>query len=87
MKGNVVGMDVFVMLIVGERVRLNVVVIVLVNGNVVGIPLYDIDCVTDLVKGNVVGIGVIVMLIVGEAERLNVVVIVLVNGYVVGIPL
>ena len=38
-KGYVVGMDVLVMLIVGERVLLNVVVIVLVNGYVVGIPL------------------------------------------------
>jgi len=38
-KGNVVGMDVFVMLIVGETERLNVGVIVLVKGYVVGIPL------------------------------------------------
>jgi len=41
-------------------------VIVLVKGNVVGIPLRDIVWVTDFVKGNVVGMDVFVMLIVGE---------------------
>ena len=68
------------MLIVGETERLNVGVIVLVKGYVVGIPLRDIVCVTDFVKGNVVGIDVFVMLIVVLIERLNVGVIVLVKG-------